>query len=400
MNAVDASAYLRLDPDAHRDPRPLFDALLAEGGIHRDLSTGFYLIADPRTVRAILGDPEIFSSADAFSPALTEATRALVGHLTEEQRKYYVSPVESIMTSDGALHQRLRKAVTPFFTKAAVERRRKTLQKKAAVILAALPRECDWVQDFCVPYTVRIIADIIGVPETELDTITRWDALLGALATGAELPSDALGTYLDFTKEFTGYFLEQAGRLANRPDDSLLSHLVQQGDMLTDHERIQFLLILFPAGSASTVILLTHIAVRLAQNPELIDQLRCQPDTVASFVEGCVVERTPSANIFRTTTREVTLLNRVVPAGSHLLLVLGAANKAIHGQAGHLSFGYGVHRCLGASLARAEGCAAVEEITHHFRRISLARPLETLPVRPHLLIPTHPHLPVQLDRAG
>jgi cytochrome P450 len=398
MNVPDATAYLALDPEAFRDPRPLFDALRAQPTIYLDPATGFYLVADPDTVRSVLQDSDTFSSADAFSPALTESVHFLMSVLTDEQREHFVSPVESIMTSDGETHKRLREAVNAYFTKAANRRRHSAIRARAAEVLDDLGAEADWVQDFCVPFTVHVIADILGVPDTDFNTIVRWDRLLSALATGAEVTAETINTYLEFTKEFDEYFHERAAVLARNPNDSLLSHLVSQGEGLTDHERIQFLLILFPAGSASTVILLTHIAVRLARQPGLMRELRTAPETIPSFVEDSVVERSPSANIFRTATREVTLQGTTIPAGSVLLLLLAAANRGLPSQARHLAFGYGIHRCLGAELARTEGLAALEEILARYQSLTLAQPVESLFIQPHLLIPSHPHLPVSLER--
>lgn len=398
MNVPEATAYLALDPGAFRDPQPLFDALRGQPTIQRDPATGFYLVADPDTVRSVLRDCDTFSSADAFSPALTESVHFLMSVLTDAQREHFVSPVESIMTSDGETHKRLRAAVNAYFTKAAIRRRHPAIRARAAEVLDGLGAEADWVQDFCTPFTVHVIADILGVPDTDFETIVRWDRLLSALATGAEVTAETINAYLEFTKEFDEYFRERAARLARNPNDSLLSHLVSQGERLTDHERIQFLLILFPAGSASTVILLTHIAIRLARQPGLLRELRATPETIPSFVEDSVVERTPSANVFRTATREVTLQGTTIPAGSVLLLLLGAANRGISSQAHHLAFGYGIHRCLGAELARAEGHAALEEILARYQSLTLAQPVESLPIHPHLLIPSHPQLPVSLER--
>ncbi|MFE0104863.1 cytochrome P450 [Streptomyces sp. NPDC059009] len=272
------------------------------------------------------------------------------------------------------------------------------IRARAAEVLDRLPQDADWVQDFCMPYTVHVIADLLGVPDTDHDTITRWDTLLTSLATGAELTAETVTAYLDFTQEFTEYFRDRAAHLADHPDGSLLSHLIQEGDNLTDHERIQFLLILFPAGSTTTVILLTHIAMRLAAQPDVIAELRADPAARPDFIEECLVERSPSANVFRTTTRDVVLQNTPIPAGAHLLLLVAAANQDIPDRSAHLAFGHGVHRCLGAQLARTEARAALDELLARYGHIALRADPSSLPVRPHLLIPAYERLPIRLER--
>jgi cytochrome P450 len=397
METLDASAYLALEPEAHRNPQPLFEALRAQETIHRDPTTGFYLVAKPESVRTVFRDSEVYSSVDAFSPALTQATQFLLGILTEEQRKDFLSPVLSIMTADGDTHERLRKAINPYFTKVAMRQRHSLIRDRAAQVLDRLPADCDWVEDFAMPFTVHVIADMLGVPDIDYDMVARWDHLLTSLANNVNAAPD-LDAYLNFTKEFTEYFRNRLAYVEKHPDGSLLDSLLQQGDVLTEHERLQLILILFPAASATTVIYLTHLAVRLANESELLSGMRANPDTIPTFVEDSLVALSPATNIFRTTSRDVVLQDTAIPAGSVLLLFVAAANQALPEGASHMVFGHGIHRCLGAQLTAVEMHAALEAIVGRYQRFTLAQPLDTLPHNPHILIPNYPHLPVHLEK--
>jgi cytochrome P450 len=396
--AAYATAYLSLDAEAHRKPQEFFAALRKQETIYHDPITGFYLVSNPDTVRQIYGDPETYSSGDAFGPILTAANAYIMTILTEEQCQHFISPAETIQSSDGEMHRRLRKAINPFFTKNAIRDRYASIRARADTILDGLPNEVDWVEDFCSPLTVRTIADLIGISDADFATIMRWNRLLASLATGANLTPTIIDDYIDFTKEFTEYFRANAGRVRENPDSHLLSHLLDQGDELTEQELMLMLLILFMAGTTTTTILLAHMAVRIAEDTALIDRMRTHPETIAAFFEECIAERSPVNCSYRTTCRPATVQGTDIPAGATLLLLVAAANQGIPDHERHLAFGYGVHRCVGDYLARIEVQAALEAVVERYNKITLTRPLEELPVHPHLMIPSHPNLYVRLHQ--
>jgi cytochrome P450 len=400
MTSLDATecvtAYLSLDPEAHRNPQRFYDALRQQQTVHHDPATGFYLVSNPDAVREIFADHDTYSSVDLFGPGLTAAIAYIVSTLTEEQRQHFISPLDTIITSGGETHQRLRKAVNPFFSKTAIRDRHASIRARADAILDGLPNEVDWVQDFCSPLTVRTIADLIGVADTDFATITRWNRLFAALATGANLGPNVIDEYIDFTKEFTEYVRAMTARVRENPDLNLLSHLVDQGDDLTELELMQMLMVLFIAGSHTTAETLRHIAIRIAEDTALLDRLRTHPETIPAFVEECIVELSPANSSFRTALRPTTLQGTEIPEGAIILLVIAAANQDIADRDRHLAFAHGVHKCLGQHLARTEFQAAIEAMVGRYDKITLTQPLEELTVYPHLLIPSHPNLYVRL----
>jgi cytochrome P450 len=393
------TAYLNLDPEAHRNPQKFFDVLREEQEtLYRDPATGFYVVSNPEAVREIFSDQDTYSSADAFGPGPAAAVAYIVSTLTEEQRQYFISPVETMNTSDGETHRRLRKAANPVFIRNAIGHRRASIRARADAILDALPNEVDWVQDFCSPLTVHTIADLIGVADTDFATITRWNRLFAAMATGANVGPNIIDEYIDFTEEFTLYFRAMAARVRENPDSNLLSHLVDQGDDLTELELMRILMVLFIAGTATPTETLRHMAIRIAEDTDLIDRLRAHPETIPAFVEECIAELSPSTSVFRTARRATTLQGTEIPKGATLMLVIAAANQDIVDRDRHLAFGHGVHKCLGQHLARIEFQAAIEASVERYDKIRLTQPLEELTVYPHLLIPSHPNLYVRLDR--
>jgi cytochrome P450 len=397
--AACVTAYLNLDPEAHRNPQEFFDVLREEQEtLYRDPATGFYVVSNPDVVREIFSDHGTYSSADLFGPGLVAAVAYIVSTLTEEQRQYFISPVETMITSGGETHRRLRKAVNPFFTRSAIGDRHASTRARIDAILDGLPDEVDWVQDFCSQLTVRTIADLIGIPDSDFATIVRWNQLFAAMATGANLTPNIFDEYIDFTKEFTLYFRAMAVRVRENPDSNLLSHLLDQGDDLTERELMQMLMILFIGGTATTTETLRYVAIRIAEDAALIDGMRTHPETIPGFVEECIAELSPSTSSFRTALRPTILQGTEVPEGAILLLVIAAANQDIADRDRHLAFGHGVHKCLGQHLARIEVRAAVEAMVERYDKITLTQPLEELTVYPHLLIPSHPNLYVRLDR--
>jgi cytochrome P450 len=397
--AADITAFLTLDPEAHRNRHELYSALRAQNSVHHDAVTGMYLVSDPDAIREILlDDGETYSSAEALSPPTTAASDYMESILTEEQREHFIVPKVSVITSDGDRHRRLRKAIQPFFATTAVRRRHNRIRAGAGAILDGLSGKVDWVDDFCRPLTTHTIVDIIGAPGTDFDTVARWNGLLASLATGANVTANTIGEYIDFTKEFTEYFRARADQVRENPDSSLLSHLLAQGDDLTEMELLQLLLIIFPAGTFTTVMVLSHIATRMTEDPGIIERLRANPDTIPELVEGWLVERSPTASLFRTTMRPTTVQGTEIPAGASLLLVVGAANQDLPDIKNHLAFGHGGHRCVGAPLARTQITAALEAVVERYDGITLTQPLDQLPVHPHLFFPAYLHLYVELHR--
>jgi cytochrome P450 len=275
-------------------------------------------------------------------------------------------------------------------------------------LIDAFAREghADLVPQLTFPFPVRVIARVLGLPEadwprflrlsTELIAVMRnWD---GAVAAGQEL---------------RGYFGEIiADRRRHRRDD-LVSQLIEaevDGHRLSDDEIYPFLLLLLPAGAETTYRSSSNLLFGLLSQPDLLDAVRADRGLVPQAIEEALRWETPALTVARTATQDLWLDGVYIPEGALVAVSLGAANRdpgryvlpdvfdVFREDKQHLSFGDGVHKCLGMHLARLE------------MRILLTAVLDRLPgLRldpaaddPHihgLLFRSPPNLPVRFDPA-
>jgi len=247
-----------------------------------------------------------------------------------------------------------------------------------------------------------VICELLGVPEADRPDVQRWSAELFAAGQPERIDaaSHAMAEYM------TG--LIAAKRL--QPGEALLDHLiaVRDGeDRLTEGELVSLAVLLLVAGHETTTNFIGNALLALLQHPADLERLRSNPDRLPGALDELLRYDSPvSTATFRYTTEAVTLGGTAIPAGVPVLVAIGAANRdperfpspdqldLERDAVGHLSFGHGIHRCVGAPLARAEGELALRAILARFPDVRLAVPPEQLIWRPTRLVHGLAALPV------
>jgi cytochrome P450 len=182
------------------------------------------------------------------------------------------------------------------------------------------------------------------------------------------------------------------------PQDDLISLLVDpaQGDTLDGQAILQFVLTLLVAGNETTTNLIGNAVVALLRNPDQLDLVSESPELVPALVEETLRYDTPVQFILRRATRDVEIAGGRIPADSRVVVLLGSANRderyfadpddfdVTRDTKGHLSFGHGIHFCLGASLARLEARAALEALVRELPR--LRAPIGDMPMIDSILV--------------
>jgi cytochrome P450 len=257
----------------------------------------------------------------------------------------------------------------------------------------------DLIADLALPLPVTLICRILGVPDGDHDRVVRWSNQMVLQASPASVTEagEALAGYL-------GELID-SGAAAGL---SMLAGPGHGGDRLTRTELISTAFLLLFAGHETTVNLIGNGAHALLRHPGQLDRLRRDPSGWPAAVEELLRYDSPVAHAtIRYTTAPVEIAGRTVPRGRFLLVSLAAANRDPRvfadpdrldigrDAAGHVAFGVGVHRCLGARLGRLQGRIALRELFERFPRIrpavapgrlrhrpsTLMRGLESLPVR-------------------
>jgi cytochrome P450 len=308
-------------------------------------------------------------------------------------------------------HTRLRALVSRAFTSSVVEGMRRHIRRVVDGLLDRVQDagRMDVIADLAYPMPVRVICGMLGVPLGDQEAIREWSADLGrsldaiGLTTGVEVLERGRAGQ----RAMSDYFRRLAAERRRRPTDDLLSHLIaaeEAGDHLTEDEVIGTCVLLLFAGHDTTMNLLGNGILALLRAPQEFERLKADPGLIGSAVEELLRYDSPVQRTGRFTRAPVEMGGRMIPEGAIVVVVIGAANRDPAqfpnpdrldvGRADnrHIAFGYGIHYCLGAPLARVEaqialgavidrlGDLALADLEPEWRESQVLRGLKALPV--------------------
>lgn len=300
---------------------------------------GYYAVARRADVAAALRDYATFASARKPLTAPGTGVKPL--------------PMPVPIAYDPPEHSRFRRILQPFFSSRAADELRCALREQASALVDALAPAggCEAIREIADPFPFGALTTICGLPSDDRDKLAAlsevdWD-------TPGSPPGSDLFAYL-------------AEAIARDERPALAAQLLEGDDPLTEEEVVGFygLLCLAQDGMQGAI---GSALLHLARDPQLRSLLRHDPDQFGAFVEEIVRLETPLPFIGRITTKEVTIDGVRIPAGSVVRLCLASANLDDSGKASvavtddgrihpkpHWGFGGGIHRCLGAAVARME----------------------------------------------
>ena len=357
-----------------RDPYPYWDALRAECPVHQEPHYGVFMVTGYDEVLAIYHDQETFSSVNSVIGPFASFPVPLEGDdLTDliEEHRGALPFTDQLPSFDPPRHTEHRGLLMRLFTPRRLQENEEAMWQISYDLIDSFADSgsCEFVGDFASPMAMLVIADLLGVPERER---ARFRDQLAAPSSSGKAGVEH--SPLEFLYDtFRGYIED---RRAN-PRDDVLTRIAQAtfSDGTTPSVEDVMLLAsnLFAAGQETTVRLLAYALQHLAEHPELQQQLRDDRSRVAGFVEEALRFESPIKGDFRLAKRTVEVGGVTIPAGSTVMLLNGAANRderkfecphefrADRSDAReHVAFGHGIHFCIGAALARAEGRITVE----------------------------------------
>jgi cytochrome P450 len=262
------------------------------------------------------------------------------------------------------------------------------------------------VDSFAFPLPIIVIAELLGIPAEDRDRFRVWSNTFVSPSLGEE----ALGVFLEHTREFLTYLSELFERRRSDPTDDLVSALLQaeeRGDSLTENELFSMMILLIVAGHETTVSLIANSVLALLTHPEELERLQRDPALVPAALEELLrydspVERT----ITRWSATDVELGEHTIRRGDLVIAILGSANRdperfpnahtldLDREDVRHVGFGRGKHFCLGAPLARIEAEIALRTLLRRLPGLRLSVPPESLRYRPVPLFRSLASLPV------
>ena len=366
------------DPDFYtHDPHALFDRLRAEAPVAWNAELGFWALTRHTDVLAVSKDPHTFCSGKGI--LLRDITRELPE--TPGALLYYDPPE----------HGRYRKLVQPAFAPSRIRALEGMVRERTRTLFDAvrLGEVVDVVPALAVPLPLLVIADLLGVPESDWPALHRWTDALIELATEETEENLALAT------DMAVYFLDRIAERSADPHDDLISLLARvevDGERLAEAELMMFCGQLLVGGNETTRNLLSGGLVALAERPDQYRRLLADPTLIPTAVEELLRWTTPVTSFLRTATRDTEVGGQAVAEGEHLLLLYAAANRdeTVFGPTAgdldlsrdpnhQLAFGFGEHYCIGAALARLEGRVFLEELVARVTSIEPAGEVVRLP---------------------
>ena len=309
--------------------------------------------------------------------------------------------------TDDPQHHRLRSLVNRGFTPSAVAALTGELRRRAAGLLDAAGEEpFDFVHGFARELPSQAICLVLGVPAADQPALIDW------LDAGVEADSPSILS-ADAMRKIRTYAI---GLIADKracPDDGIMSTIVHardsDGSSLTDAELIAFFALLFPAGAETTRSALAGAVDAFADYPDQLGRLRADPSLTPLAIEEIVRWTTPSVYKRRTASRDTTLAGVPIVVGDKVTFWEMSANRdegvftdPFRFDVGrtpnpHLGFGWGVHFCLGASLARLEIKVMLDLLVERGLRVERTGPIAWMPNNRLFGLK---HLPVRLVTGG
>jgi cytochrome P450 len=401
-------AFQPLDPATRRDPFALYARGRREhpAFAHAGLPLRVVSVFRHADVQAILRDAEAFSNVFQLQTLAPEAAPDLD-----------VRP-PSMLGTDPPEHTRLRSLVGKAFTPRIVQRLEGRMAQVAGSLLdeALAKREVDLVEALTYPLPVTVIAEIIGIPAEDRAQFKTWSdqavANLGvAFMSGAD--PERIRRQLSLFEEMRAYLVPLAEERKGRPREDLLTGLVRaehEGSRLSHAEMISMVVLLLVAGNETTTTLIGNAVQELVAHPAEQERLRAAPELLPRAIEEVLRFASPVQFAPRRAKRATRLHGVEIRENDAILCWIGSANRdetifaaperfdVARDPNPHVSFGFGIHYCLGANLARLEARVALGELLRRTRHIALAEE-EPLPLHPSPVFRAVTRLPVRLEPA-
>lgn len=402
--AVDINPYPILNPESRANPQAIYARMRQSDPVCRlvgpQSGNSFWFFTRYQDVVAILKDPRFVKNVRSLPPHLIEKYTVIEADPAMEAINYH------LLNMDPPDHTRLRSLVHKAFTTRMITQLEPRIQSIADELLNHMAdhHETDLLEAFAFPLPITVIAEMLGVHHERRDDFRRWTRIL-LFGSDQDAGKQAVAEFVMYVNE-----LIEERRQQHKGD--LLSNLVavkeDDGDQLSHMELLSMIFLLLIAGHETTVNLIGNGMLALMQHPDQMRLLQDNPTLIKSAVEEMLRYNGPvETTTWRWASEDMTYDGHTISQGDVALPALLAANRDpsvfdnpdvfdIRREPNpHVAFGYGLHYCLGAPLARLEGTIAINALLKRYPKIQLNVEPQHLEWNASLLIHGLKELPVR-----
>ncbi|WP_372759060.1 cytochrome P450 [Litorivivens sp.] len=407
------------DPLIQAQPTEFYARMRAEDPVHFDEKLGMWLVTRYDDIVELLRDPETFSDKHGYEKQYASGYFEEFKQILETEGGGFFSDA---IKSDPPYHTRIRKLLDKAFTAHRVKSLEpgitKVISNAADKLMekAANGEVVDGVREYAIPLTIAVICEQMGIEQYNGEKISRWSEAITAQI-GRMQDHDQMVANAKEICDLQNFIIAQMKDREANPKEDMISDLVhattEDGEKLTFAEAVSLIRALIIAGNDTTATAIGNLMFILASKPDLADELYNNMDDrryMNRFVEELLRYAPPVRGLAKMTTRECELGGQKLPKGAHMLVMYASGNdddskfecprefsteRPNHGS--HLAFGVGIHRCVGASLARMEINVAAKELIKRAKRLHLQVAPEDLTYQPTVATHTIAKLPLTLE---
>jgi cytochrome P450 len=373
-----------------QQPAPAYASLRAAAPVYQVPGRDLYLVSSMALVREVLQDPATY--ANSVTTMRRPQPPPAVADEVERIRASGFAYQSALGLSDPPRHTRYRKLVGRAFMPRSLAWMEPLVADASRELVAALPAggTVDIVPALARPLPVWAISKILGLPDAWRDDVARWSEAATASVGSRPIPADLVLQHERDMIDYQEKIVLELDRRRAEPGEDLLSVLVQpdpEEGALSNAELVWLIRELIVAGNETTTKLITDLVLRLSDLPHEWRRLRDEPARAAVVVEEGLRLASPAQGMFRRVTRPIVLGGVHLPADATLFLAYGSANRDEtvfaepnefdpdrHNVRQHVSFGQGIHACLGNVLARMEAATVLRELVQRLDGLEVVEP--------------------------
>jgi cytochrome P450 len=417
---VDLASTTLTDPIIQANPRDFYWTMRTQDPVHYDEKLGMWLVTRYDDIVTLLRDPETFSDKQGYEAQYASGYFEEFKQILETEGGGFYPDV---IKSDPPEHTRIRKLMDGAFS----AHRVKTLEPAITRIISNLVDQIiakaengeiiDGVHEFAIPLTIAVICEQLGIDQFNGAKISRWSdaitAQIGRMQSREQMIENAREIC-----DLQNFITEQMKDREDTPKEDMISDLVHStlddGSKLTFAEAVSLVRAMIIAGNETTATAISNLLLILATQPEVAQNLYANVDDekfLNRFVEELLRFAPPVRGLAKMAVKETVLGGQKLPKGAHLLVMYASGNDDEEkfecprnfdverkNLGSHVAFGVGIHRCIGASLARMEIKVAARELIKKIAKLELTIPVSALQYNKTVATHGVASLPLMLSR--